>query len=467
MKIQIKDIQKDLSSYVDPNGYVFSLNNNIYRAIKKEKTQFYNALFSKKIIKHLIDNNNLVDSEITDLEIDDPMIGLILKHQKIEPVTYCNEWCPSMLYDAAKVTIDLLNTLLKYNLILQDAYPWNILFEGTKPIFIDFTSIAKIENSLLWPAYDQFLSFFLHPLKLTSQGKANIARMLLYDNIKGIPFNEFYKNTVFLYKLTHPFERIKYFVDNKFQKNTKLRRLLIQQTQKRKPIEINNWVRANFYKKINKNLFSSKNKNQSDIWTTYYENIGREIDKEVKVQIIHKLLKRINPKTVVDLGSNTGVFSIMAAELNARVISIDSSIACIDNLYLMAKNRQLNITPIVSDLLCTTPSYGFMGIQYPSLIDRCRSDLVLCLAIMHHLHITGRQSFERITQLLDSLSKNFLIFEFVSKEDDNNLLIGAGRPINYSLSTVSNALSSYFGNIDIFDSDRPTRKILLCSKSKR
>jgi len=97
------------------------------------------------------------------------------------------------------------------------------------------------------------------------------------------------------------------------------------------------------------------------------------------------------------------------------------------------------------------------------MVERFRSEVVLCLAVMHHLHINGRQSFDRIARLMDALSQKAVIFEYVDRTDDNIHLLDHGRNIEYDLERVSGELSRYF-TVTPFASDRATRKILLCEK---
>jgi hypothetical protein len=147
------------------------------------------------------------------------------------------------------------------------------------------------------------------------------------------------------------------------------------------------------------------------------------------------------------------------------VVALDSSEACIERVYAEAKKGSHAITPLVVDLCAPTPPAGWMAKQYPGLIERVRSELVLCLGLMHHLHIAGRQSFPRIADLMAALSARHLVFEFVAVDDANNELIGRGRDIHYTLDEVRAALAAHFPRIEIRDSDRPTRRLLICEKS--
>jgi len=90
--------------------------------------------------------------------------------------------------------------------------------------------------------------------------------------------------------------------------------------------------------------------------------------------------------------------------------------------------------------------------------------VVMCLGLMHHLHLNGRQTFQRIAELLDAASNRHLIFEFVGKDDANIDHLPQRRTIDYSLESVRESLALHFPHIQTFDSDRSTRKLLLCSK---
>jgi SAM-dependent methyltransferase len=460
----LADISKSRSSYVDPNGYVFEHDGDIYRCVLKEQEAYFRGLFESGTVERLVRDAHLVPSEISDLGIDDPEAGFVIRHERIGPETYCVEWPPAMLRDAALATVDLLLAINEHGAILQDAYPWNIIFRGPEPVFVDFTSMVKSDTPLIWPAYSQFQSFFTWPLELSAQGKGVIARALMFDNIGGVSLEDFYRNTTFKYKLAHPFSGISLIMDGYIQRNAALKTRLRGLTENPR-MAATQQLRARFFGKLKRRIDSYGFDTSGDVWSSYYSEIGPEVNRDVKTRAVEEIVGRLKPGTVVDIGCNTGVFSMIAAKHGARVISIDSSEACINRLYAQAKEEGLNITPLISDVLCPTPPFGFMGSQYPSLVERSRSELVLCLALMHHLHISGRQSFDRVAELMDALSERHLIFEFVAMDDANNDLLGAGREIDYDLDEVMGELRRFFPRIDVLESDRPTRKLLVCSKT--
>jgi len=462
-KILQAGLNIDPSSYVDPNGFLFHENDQLLRIIYPHVAAFYQQLFDNGTIQQLTNQFNLVQSSPIKLNKPELNKELIIQHEKISPVTYCTEWCPSMLKNAARQTLSLSLELIKKGLMLQDAYPWNIVFQGTKPIFVDFTSIVPINAAYLWPAYSQYQAFFHRPLALTTMKKDKIARLLLLDNINGITLEDFYNQTSFLYRLHNPSLVCSYYLNRLIQKHTRLKVQLHKVATRGSTVDPK--IRARFFNRLLKQIDRLAIKSPNDAWQHYYRDIPAGVDKNKKLKIIDQILQRIAPKSVTDLGCNTGVFSIIAAQKGARVIAIDSNTSCIESLYETAKDKKLDLYPIVSDVICSTPPNGIMGRQYPGLIQRAKSEMVLCLGLMHHLHINGRQPFEKIAQLLAVYCQKHAIIEYVDTKDVNIKLLTVEQTYDYNLKIVMDALYTQFSTIEQFESDRSSRKILLCSRS--
>lgn len=450
----------DSPSYIDPNGYLFQHNDQLYRAIYQHVAPFYTKLIEDGTIEFLVNQKNLVPTKIVTADLQITSEPLVLHHSKIETVSYCVEWCPPMLQDAGLATLELLLELTNRGLSLQDAYPWNIVFDYTNPIFVDFTSIVPEHEDYIWPAFSQYQSFFYRALILCSLKKSKSARYFLYDNISGISLADYYSNLPLSHRFLHPGSSIEYFLDKLLRTHTNLKQSIVRKATNSK-IEISRKIRQRFIKKEINKLTSLALDDNRDPWIDYYASIPDGVDKEAKTRVIKKIFGHIKPETVTDLGCNTGIFSIIAHECGAKVISVDSSETCISNLYSRAKQNNYKIHPIISDVLCSTPSFGLFGSQYPKLLDRIRSDTVLCLGLMHHLHIAGRQPFSNIAKLLASVTKKHLIFEYIAMEDENIDLITSNRDIKYDLNSVISALSEKFKLVESFESDRSSRRILL------
>jgi SAM-dependent methyltransferase len=468
VELLLDDIHIHESSYVDPNGFVFLYKDQIHRGIHREQESFYRRLFEDGTIAKLSREHHLVESNPADLTLPDLDCPLVLRHQEIKPLTYCVEWCPSMLRQAAKATLELTLALEENNCLLQDAYPWNILFESTRPVHVDFTSIVPLSGvKLLWPAYQQFLNFFLHPLKLSAMGKGQVARLLLRDYINGISLGQLNQHTTMAYALKHPFSSglglLMGLADKRAQKTQEWKIKLQKRIDSQKATDMNNPLRRRLLKGLLKQTEAIRFPSSADNWSSYYEELQGALPNK-KENVVQRILQQLSPRTVLDLGCNVGRYSIIAARQNATVLAMDASESCIEALFQKASSENLGITPVIGDILNPTPAFGFLAKQFPSMIDRFQSEVVLCLAVMHHLHINGRQPFDRIAKLMNALATKAVIFEYVDPADDNIRLLDHGREINYSLESVSQELSKYF-QLTCLDSDRPTRKILVCQKT--
>ena len=74
------------------------------------------------------------------------------RHPPVTVVSYCYEWVAPMLKAAALVTVELFIGLAEKGLTLQDGHPWNILFDNTKPVYIDAGWIVQTRDDNLWGA---------------------------------------------------------------------------------------------------------------------------------------------------------------------------------------------------------------------------------------------------------------------------------------------------------------------------
>ena len=81
-----------------------------------------------------------------------------------------------LLKVATHFFIDFNLDLLKEGLVSRDVHPYNILFEGTRPSFVDFDSISSWETVDFEEWEENFYRFYLRPLHLVAIGNERIAR---------------------------------------------------------------------------------------------------------------------------------------------------------------------------------------------------------------------------------------------------------------------------------------------------
>jgi len=209
-------------------------------------------------------------------------------------------------------------------------------------------------------------------------------------------------------------------------------------------------------------------------WQGYYNNdIESPIYLNQKEDIIKKWLSDTKPKTVIDLGANTGRFSLLAAKEVEQVIALESDYNCVDAIENTINKLALkNLTVMQIDLAETTPNFGALEKEYTSIFQRLSNShlspsLVMGLAIVHHLHITNFLSFGHIAELFTKFNSKYLIVEFIPIEDSKVKLLIKNKQRNFTGYTQENftsALLQYFKLMEIKKIEGSDRELLLLEK---
>jgi len=133
--------------------------------------------------------------------------------------------------------------------------------------------------------------------------------------------------------------------------------------------------------------------------------------------LVEKYVKSIEPRVIWDLGANDGTFSRIGAENGGFVVSFDIDPSAVEKNYLRnKKDNEKGILPLVMDLTNPSSSIGWANSERDSLIERGGADLVLFLALIHHIAISNNVPFDKISKFLAEITR-YLIIEFVPKED--------------------------------------------------
>ena len=78
-------------SGIDPSGRLFWFEGQVYRGVAAERAGFHRGLFDRGIIQRLVESKLLVETELTDLQVEG--YPLVLKLRTIPFVSYAYEWC--------------------------------------------------------------------------------------------------------------------------------------------------------------------------------------------------------------------------------------------------------------------------------------------------------------------------------------------------------------------------------------
>jgi hypothetical protein len=154
-------------------------------------------------------------------------------------------------------------------------------------------------------------------------------------------------------------------------------------------------------------------------WNNYYrETIISPSYLAAKETLFRSFTGDIDFHSALDLGANDGYFSKILAERQAPVIAVDSDWQCINNLYQYTRQHSgMNILPLCVDIADPTPATGFHNAERSSFTDRMTADLVVVLALLHHLVLGRNIPLSRIAAYLSELTETWLILEFIPLTD--------------------------------------------------
>jgi SAM-dependent methyltransferase len=409
-------------SFRDPSGYVFRYGKKIFRTLDQGCFETLQELDQSKLLRELVDQQLLVGSQFVsdsrlkeELCLEHPGFEHFVEHEKIESISFPYEWSVNMLADAALTTIKVQKKLLSKGFSLKDGTAYNIQFHKGRPVFIDITSIEKPHRLDLWFAMGQFNQMFCFPLLLTKHRGWDIKSYFI-GNPAGFSLG----------RMGEAFGRMKSFMPSAFldiglpnllsRKSDGERddgRELIERDSKNPKALLLNLNRIE--SKIRR---LAKGYKHSSDWSDYTNFTHYDSEEKVlKKKLVKRLVAECSPGSVLDVGCNTGEFSFIAAESGARVTSIDSDHDAVDLLYQKSREGNLDITPLVADVSCPSPGLGYMNTEWPSFLERSEHDMVIALAVIHHLLVSANLSMEAIRDMFSSLSRSHLILEFVPPQD--------------------------------------------------
>jgi hypothetical protein len=187
-----------------------------------------------------------------------------------------------------------------------------------------------------------------------------------------------------------------------------------------------------------------------------------------KQHVITGWLEKIKPNSVVDLGANTGKFSFIASKFAGKVVALESDDSCLDTIENQISELGIdNMYPIVMDLAQSTSNIGALNKEINSIYTRGQSEIVLALAIVHHLHISDQLSFKQIAELIELYSLQYSIIEFVPKTDSKVQILMQDKTQNFSSYTEENFLNGileYFTINEVIQLEDSGRKLFLLEK---
>jgi len=421
-------------SFRDRNSRVFYGANAVFRGLGETALHEWEALSSTAFFPRSMAEGKLVHTERIDPteELTSALAGdwaAVLKHQIIPFVSYPYEWSFGMLKDAALLQLELLLVALDEDMILKDSSAFNVQWKGAKPIFIDVASFERLTPGEPWVGYRQFCQMFLYPLFLLAYKNVSFQPWLrgCIDGIEAEHCNSLMSVRDFL----RPGVFLHVYLQSKMQAK-------YAQTQKDTKGELRaagfnkDLIKSNV-RSLDKTVRGLTWKRASSEWSNYAnDNTYTGIDREMKMGFVRDVVHSRPWNLVWDLGCNTGAFSRLAAENARYVVAMDADQLSIERFYQALKvEGNTSILPLVINIADASPNLGWRGLERKALIERGKPDLILCLALIHHVVISANIPLAEFIDWLSSLGAS-LVIEFVTKEDPMVQTLLRNKEDNYT-----------------------------------
>lgn len=399
------------SSFRDPSGFIFNENQKFFRQINLSYKEEYDQLMNSGLYEKLVSENLLISHKEVNMDSILPeKLYKIIEPEQIPFISYPYEWSFSQLKFAALTTLKIEKIALEFGMTLKDATAYNIQFLDSQPIFIDTLSFEKYHEGKGWRAYKQFCQHFLGPLALMSHTDIRL-NQLFQIYIDGIPVD-------LASKLLPLKTRLMFSLLSHIHLHAKSQKHYEKKQIKNKKIYMSKRSFVGLIESLNSSIKKINWSPRGTEWSNYYSETNYS-DKSFieKKKIISKMIDDVNPKKVWDLGANTGFFSRVASERKIFTVAFDIDPAAVEKNFIQINaKKETKLLPLLLDLTNPSSNIGWANEERRSVISRGPVDLILALALIHHLAISNNVPLKKIAEFFKDNCK-VLIIEFIPKSD--------------------------------------------------
>ena len=437
-------------TFRDPAGSLCFEGDLVVRKIHPAAHQQVLEFVTSAFCQRLVQRGDMVASTV-----DETPSGLRLLHPKIPIPTYPWEWTPSQWLAAADLTLTLCEEALsaggpesQAGWVLKDATPLNILFLGPRPILVDVLSFelwnpaSRDRDPSIWLPYGQYIRTFLLPLLMN--------RLLSWPLALSLFKRDGYEPADLYHALSWR---------QRLSRNALWPITLPAWLEKRKSADApakpatptkDPGLALHI---LRKSLADLRRRTQRALpadaashWSEYKQTLTHytAAQSQAKHQWVQEVFAELHPARVLDIGANTGEFSILAAQSGAQVTALERDAASADRVFRMSRDQSLAIQTIHADLARPTPAAGWNNRESSALLPRLEGqfDLVMMLAVIHHLLLMEQIPLTAIIALCHRLTTRYLIIEWVPVTDPMYQSLMRGRDDLYGALTPQDLLSA-------------------------
>ena len=462
----MEDASIEPGSFRDPASKVFYSGDAVLRALTEQGLADFESLAATG----LYGDPRIVETELLNPAPAQAPSGAVavLRHERVPFISYPYEWTFSMLKDAALLQLDLILDSLDEGLMLKDATPYNVQFVGSRPMFIDIGSFERLHEEELWVGYRQFCMLQLYPLLLQARGAS--LQPLLRGSVHGITPAHM-RGLASMQDVLRRGYQTHVFLQSRLESRPTAARGSRVAEAVRRPGLGTQLIRTNV-RKMHRLVSRLDWAPRRSTWLDYGRaNTYSDQDAARKDDFVRTAAASVGGHLAWDLGGNTGRHARLVADSFDHVLAIDADPASVELLYRELKaSGDSRILPLVVDLTDPSPGLGWRGVERRPLLDRGRPDLVLALALVHHLAIAGNVPVPDVVAWFAELG-GALVVELPTREDAmvQSLLERkrSGLHPDYERATFERCLADAFDIRATETLSSGTRILYFCTARKR
>lgn len=408
------------ASFRDPDGFVYTEAGTLYRAVAPTGVAGLELLQSSGLYARLVGEGLLV-AHTTLASTNDG--GRVLQPERLPFLSYPYEWCFGQLKAAAQATLTIQRTALEHGMTLKDASAYNLAFRGAQPVFFDTLSFAPYQEGEPWVAYRQFCQHFLAPLALMSRCDIRLGG-LLRVHLDGIPLD-------LASALLPATTRLVPGLAMHLHLHAKAQQGGGGEPGKARTATVSKNGLLGLLDSLESTVAALRWEPQGTVWADYYAATNyTDTALLAKERLVGELLDAVTPAPALvwDLGANTGRFSRLASVRGAFTVAWDFDPAAVEQGWReVVERKETSLLPLTLDLMNPSPRCGWAGVERDSLQDRGPAEVVLALALVHHLALANNVPLPRLAAFLAQVGKHVVV-EFVPKSDSQAQRLLAHRP---------------------------------------